>query len=504
MTMLLRARWLAPLCAAAALGCASAGQSNSSIVPPWFRLENPATPTVPGIYGERAAAEPRSSRSSAHTGGIQLVNYETETSGADDSDGAILLPLPASSYSAPPRRDYAMRQAGLEISEAEVTDQESGPTVTFPDLPAPSLDRDDAPTPPSRGQFENAGHHHQRKQVITPSPAAQGYPYQPGNQQGYQAGAVSVVPEADYPVLAAAPGDTGPKATLDPARVQRWMARKENQLARTGGLPPRYRNQQVPALGTPIGYDDPATAGGHGAKKAYRQGMVDAGIVKTGPNKRFQDMGYNNPCFPRELRMRSHPLYVVEPPDVLYIEALQLLPNRPIAGERLIRQDGTISLGYYGQIHVAGLTLAEVEGKIRDRLSEYVNDPQVYVDVAAFNSKVYYVLGQVQQTGRLPVTGKETVLDAVTLAGGVTNYAWLKRMHVARPNPGGGCDQMLAVDWKAITEFGDTRTNYQLLPGDRVVVPSTPGYKTTVFFDNNLTGWERLANLLALLRFASN
>ena len=48
---------------------------------------------------------------------------------------------------------------------------------------------------------------------------------------------------------------------------------------------------------------------------------------------------------------------VVEPPDVLLIEVLEALPGRPITGERLVRPDGTISLGFYGDVHVRGLTL---------------------------------------------------------------------------------------------------------------------------------------------------
>jgi polysaccharide export outer membrane protein len=239
-------------------------------------------------------------------------------------------------------------------------------------------------------------------------------------------------------------------------------------------------------------------------KFQQKSAVRDAGIRTF--NGKFKnprpDMAVNNPQFPRELRMRSHPLYVVEPPDVLFIEALQILPNRPLLGERLIRQDGTISLGYYGQIHVAGLTLLEVENKLREHLKNYVEDPQVYVDVASFNSKVYYILGQVNQQGRLPITGKETVLDAIMLAGGITNFADRSKMHVARPNPGGGCDQILWVDWKAIAFAGDTRTNYQLMPGDRVVVPATKGFGTSVLFDNYLSPIERLSALFSLFRFA--
>jgi polysaccharide export outer membrane protein len=256
----------------------------------------------------------------------------------------------------------------------------------------------------------------------------------------------------------------------------------------------------------------PPVYAGHGKHHAYRAESQQYRAM-TGKRKHHTwlaswkkdpnpDIAYNNPRFPRELRMESHPQYIVEPPDVLYIEALTILPNRPLLGERLVRQDGTISLGYYGQVHVAGLTLLEIENKIRLHLKRYVENPQVYVDVASFNSKVYYVLGQVQQQGRLPVTGKETVLDAITLAGGLTNFAAIDKMHIARPNPGGGCDQILWVDWKSLAFCGDTRTNYQILPGDRIVVPGTGGFQTNVALDNYLSPFERFASLFGLIRFA--
>jgi polysaccharide export outer membrane protein len=256
-----------------------------------------------------------------------------------------------------------------------------------------------------------------------------------------------------------------------------------------------------------FGGDDCGPDGcGVGGRRAGGRAAIEAAGGNLGAgcrNKPKRDMGYNNPLVPRELRKAQHPIYVVEPPDVLYIEALELLPNRPISGERLVRPDGTISLGYYGQISVAGLTLPEIEEKIRRRLVDYVNSPEVYVDVAYFNSKIFYVLGQTQQTGRLPITGNETVLDGIVLAGGITNFADKNRIFLARPNPGGGCDQVFHIDYRAITECGDTRTNYQLLPGDRVVVMPTRGYATTVWMDNYLTPVERVTNLFALFRFAT-
>src|SRR5260370_30463013 len=119
------------------------------------------------------------------------------------------------------------------------------------------------------------------------------------------------------------------------------------------------------------------------------------------------------------------------------VEVLEALPGRPISGERLVRPDGTITLGFYGDVYVAGLTLPEVKEKIVLHLRKYVNDdvlglvefdPQtgqdfpvqpresgrVYVDVNSYNSKHYYVWGDVSLPGRYPVTGNETVLDAIS------------------------------------------------------------------------------------------
>src|SRR3954447_1847018 len=67
---------------------------------------------------------------------------------------------------------------------------------------------------------------------------------------------------------------------------------------------------------------------------------------------------------PRELDKTSLPDYVVEPPDLIQIEVLEALPGRPIAGERLVRPDGKISLGFYGDVYVAGLSPDEIKEKV--------------------------------------------------------------------------------------------------------------------------------------------
>ncbi|WP_166832013.1 polysaccharide biosynthesis/export family protein [Thalassoroseus pseudoceratinae] len=156
------------------------------------------------------------------------------------------------------------------------------------------------------------------------------------------------------------------------------------------------------------------------------------------------------------------------------------LPNpqgpQAITGPHLVRPDGTVSLGIYGNVHVAGRTLDEAKYIIETQLSQYIEDPRINVDVTTYNSKVIYVItdggGFGEQVVRLPVTGNETVLDAIAQIQGLSQVS-SKRMWVARPAPspeGDQCAHVMDVNWREITREGITTTNYQLFPGDRVYI----------------------------------
>jgi len=223
-----------------------------------------------------------------------------------------------------------------------------------------------------------------------------------------------------------------------------------------------------------------------------------------------------NGRIPREFEKVSMPDYVVEPPDLLVVEVLEGLAGRPISGERLVRPDGKISLGFYGEVYVAGLTMPEVKEKIVLHLRKYLTDEilglvkidpntdmpaidpktgkpemidprdtdRVFVDVTAYNSKNYYMLGDVLITGRNPITGNETVLDAINFAGGLMPTAAPQNIRLVRPAPPGACcAQVLPVNLAAITSGGDSTTNYQLMPGDRIVVYRDPIVRFTIFLD---------------------
>jgi polysaccharide export outer membrane protein len=87
-------------------------------------------------------------------------------------------------------------------------------------------------------------------------------------------------------------------------------------------------------------------------------------------------------------------------------------------------------------------------------------------------SKVVYVLGEVNSPGAYPLTGRETVLDAIIAAGGLTDAANRAAITYVQPTPPDGCRVALPVCYNEIVQLGDTSTNYQMAPGDRIYVPS--------------------------------
>jgi polysaccharide biosynthesis/export protein len=173
-----------------------------------------------------------------------------------------------------------------------------------------------------------------------------------------------------------------------------------------------------------------------------------------------------------------------------------------ISGPHLLRPDGTIALGTYGSVRVTGLTLAETRRAIEAQLSAYLLDPQVFVDVQNYNSKLYYVIldggGLGQTVRRLPITGNDTVLDAISQLNGLTVVSSKDRIWVSRPAPAGAGHQILPVDWRAISECGDTATNYQLMPGDRVFVASYPLVRLDSALARLISPVERLFGIVLL------
>ena len=337
--------------------------------------------------------------------------------------------------------------------------------------------------------------------------------------------------------------------------------------------------------------------------------------------------------------------YIIEAPDIIVVEVLVALPGRPITGERLVRTDGKISLGFYGDVHVQGLTPEQAKVKILHHLRNFLlddvlglvvmqaqetpplpppgtsrpyqamtepddqpsekpdamrsggelppetvpapatttppkeeapkadapktaaltrkarkavsrqekrakaartrasktqattqplvvyaglqqpqpspaesvpvprisNEPEeeahdtrivtidpaqserVFVDIVSFNSKVYYVQGDVGTPGRLPITGKETVLDALIYAGGFTPVAEGDNVHLYRPARGSKPARDYKIDFMAIMK-GDSKANLQMFPGDRIFVARNAVVAKTLEIDRIMAPVNSMLN----------
>ena len=150
--------------------------------------------------------------------------------------------------------------------------------------------------------------------------------------------------------------------------------------------------------------------------------------------------------------------------DLLQIE---VYGEPDLTKEVRVLTDGSISFPLLGSSEAAGLTVSELENDIRTRLGEkYLVNPQVTVFVKEF-SRVF-VFGEVKNPGSFPLSGKMTVFEAITLAGGFTEVANPSKVKVVRQENGG--EKALVVDIEKLIKKGDTSEDQELEANDRVIV----------------------------------
>lgn len=186
---------------------------------------------------------------------------------------------------------------------------------------------------------------------------------------------------------------------------------------------------------------------------------------------------------PSETYLTSLPVYRIEPPDVLNVQVFGQSNESPVVSEeQMVYPDGTIYLQGYGKVVVVGKTIEEVKRAVEAVVTERIASPRVMVDVSGFNSKVYYVITRTaagDNVFRLPITGRDTALDAITQVGQLSS-ADATEMWIARPaRNGAGTAKKLPIEWSKVASGDSTTTNYQLMPGDRLFIAEKPGSTTT-------------------------
>ena len=159
--------------------------------------------------------------------------------------------------------------------------------------------------------------------------------------------------------------------------------------------------------------------------------------------------------------------YIIGPEDVLEISVWR---NPDLSREVMVRPDGRISLPLIGDVTAVGLTTSELRDRITEKLTAYKENPTVAIVVKAVNSYYFYTQGAVGNTGKIPLLSRTTLIQAITLAGGLAPDAVRSRITIFRLGRDGGAPQKIVVSYDEIILRGGE--NIELKPGDTLVVPS--------------------------------
>ncbi|TGD73954.1 hypothetical protein E4634_07370 [Mangrovimicrobium sediminis] len=158
--------------------------------------------------------------------------------------------------------------------------------------------------------------------------------------------------------------------------------------------------------------------------------------------------------------------YTVKPGDMLRIS---VWGEETLDQDTLVLPDGSVSFPLAGNLVASEHTAAEVETLLEERLREFLPAPTVSVVVKATEGNRFYVLGNVKTPGTFMISSPITVVQALSLAGGLDTFADVSEISIVRQTPDG--QQRLEVRYNAILSGKSFSTNYELQAGDTLLVP---------------------------------
>lgn len=159
--------------------------------------------------------------------------------------------------------------------------------------------------------------------------------------------------------------------------------------------------------------------------------------------------------------------YIIGVADRLRVSVWQ---NDKLSLENIpVRPDGKITVPLIDDIQAAGLTTDELKAVISEELGEFIEDPTVTVAVLSANSQRAFVLGEVRNSGPITLSIETRVLDAITTAGGFSQFA--NKSHVRVLRYVDGRELEYRFDYDAYVKGNAPGTNVVLRPGDTVLVP---------------------------------
>jgi polysaccharide export outer membrane protein len=159
--------------------------------------------------------------------------------------------------------------------------------------------------------------------------------------------------------------------------------------------------------------------------------------------------------------------YLIGPEDVVEV---MVWKNADLSRIVNVRPDGKISLPLIGDIQAAGYTALQLRDEITEQLNAYYKEtPQVSVIVQQINSYAIYILGEVRNPGKYIVKTGTTFLQAISLAGGFTEFASKNKILLKRRIDESNSESSMYVKYKEV--ISGVQRNILLKSGDTIIIP---------------------------------
>ena len=249
-----------------------------------------------------------------------------------------------------------------------------------------------------------------------------------------------------------------PKELVEYVREARRLGLPEQELkdnARKAGWPATQIGQAIADTSAPAAAEAPApTTGPTSAAPASESGApgVPAPPVRE----------------PRpETRIPGPDDYRIGAGDVLQISVWD--EPKASVGSTVVRPDGRIGMPLLKEVDVMGLSPQQAEARITQRLSALIPNADVTVVVSATHSKKIYAIGAVKKEGPISYTYRMSILQALSEAGGLNDYAKHKKIYILRTE--NGKEYRFPFDYDAVLKGQRVELNITLLPNDVIVVP---------------------------------
>ena len=159
------------------------------------------------------------------------------------------------------------------------------------------------------------------------------------------------------------------------------------------------------------------------------------------------------------------PLYKLGPEDQIRVSVWE---NTQLTLDLIVRPDGKISMPLIQDVVAEGQTAAELAMQIQQKLTAFIKEPQVSVIVLQINAPKFYVMGNVVRPGTYPLRGETSILQALSIAGGFTQFASPRGIKLIRNTS--GKQEVRKINYNNLIDEGG-EGNYLLKSGDTIVVP---------------------------------